>query len=83
MSWQQLSENVIPLEQAEELDRTFAKCFSTKAGRTVLEHLRKITIEQPTWSPGEDPSHGYAREGQNSIIRDIERRIIRARNTDG
>ena len=64
----------------DDLDRAFVRCFSTKEGQTVLEHLRKTTIEQPTWYPGEDASHGFAREGQNSIVREIERRITRGRN---
>jgi hypothetical protein len=28
--------------------------------------------------PGADPSFGYAREGQNSLVREIEQRIRRA-----
>jgi len=64
----------------DDLDMAFVRCFSTKEGQTVLEHLRKTTIEQPTWYPGEDASHGFAREGQNSIVREIERRITRGRN---
>lgn len=39
-----------------------------------------MTIDQPTWYPGEDASHGYAREGQNSIVREIFKRIERTRN---
>ena len=65
--------------EAQELDRTFVRCFSTKEGAEVLEHLRSVTIEQPTWYPGEDASHGFAREGQNSLVREIERRIKRGR----
>ncbi len=64
----------------DDLDMAFVRCFSTKEGQIVLEHLRKTTIEQPTWYPGEDASHGFAREGQNSIVREIERRITRGRN---
>jgi len=29
--------------------------------------------------PGSDSSYAYYREGQNSIIRDLEARLIRAR----
>tara|TARA_R100000808_G_scaffold10709_1_gene28295 strand:- start:1352 stop:1612 length:261 start_codon:yes stop_codon:yes gene_type:complete len=63
---------------SSELDKAFGQCFGTAAGKTVLEYLRKSTIEQPTWFPGEDASHGYAREGQNSLVREIERRIERS-----
>ena len=38
-----------------------------------------MTIEAPAWVPGQDSSYGYVREGQNSLVREIERRIVRAR----
>tara|TARA_R100001440_G_scaffold15988_2_gene27098 strand:- start:4534 stop:4836 length:303 start_codon:yes stop_codon:yes gene_type:complete len=61
-----------------DIDIQFKRCFDTEAGQKVLEHLRSITIDQPAWVPGAEPSFGYAREGQNSIIREIEQRIKRA-----
>ena len=64
----------------DELDLMFVRCFSTEAGAEVLEHLKAITLDQPSWFPGEDPSHGFAREGQNSVVREILRRIERGRN---
>ena len=64
----------------DELDKVFVQCFSAEAGQKVLEHLRAITIETPTWFPGDDPSHGFHREGQNSLVREIEKRIKRGRN---
>ena len=63
----------------DELDLEFVRCFSTEAGQVVLNYLKSVTLEQPGWYPGEDPSHGYAREGQNSIVREIERRVERGR----
>jgi len=78
--WEEVSGNVVSIDKVDELDKKYLKTFATKTGREVLEHLRRITIEQPTWSPGEDSSYGFAREGQNSLVRDIERRINRARN---
>ena len=64
----------------DELDLMFVRCFSTEAGAEVLEHLKSVTLNQPSWYPGEDPSHGFTREGQNSIVREIMRRIERGRN---
>lgn len=64
----------------DELDILFVRCFATEAGAEVLTYLKSMTLDQPSWYPGEDPSHGYAREGQNSIVREIERRIERGRN---
>ena len=60
-----------------DLDIQFKRCFETEAGKKVLEHLRSITVNQPAWVPGADPSFGYAREGQNSIFREIEQRMSR------
>jgi hypothetical protein len=66
-------------EEIDELDKMYLQAFATEAGQKVLRQLRMQTIEQPTWYPGEDASHGFAREGQNSLVREIERRIKRAR----
>ena len=67
------------MNDVEEMDKTFVRCFSTRDGQAVLEYLRNTTIEQATWFPGDDPSHGFHREGQNSLVRDIEKRIKRGR----
>ena len=64
----------------DDIDRLYLRVFASDDGAKLLTHLRSLTIEQPSWYPGEDASHGYAREGQNSLVREIERRIKRARN---
>jgi len=64
-------------EAPEDLDRRIARLFGTPDGTAVLAWLRGATIEQPAWVPGQDPAHGYAREGQDSLVREIERRIRR------
>ena len=64
----------------EEKDKLYLRCFSPEAGAKVLSDLRKRTIEQPTWFPGDDASHGYYNEGRASVVREIEARIIRARD---
>ena len=63
------------MEQQDDLDKIYAKCFSSEAGRKVLKHLLRLTLGQPCWVPGADPSYGYAREGQNSIVREIQMRV--------
>jgi hypothetical protein len=81
MSWDNLLQTPKPsVETTSDLDKLFLRVFSTRDGKKLLTHLRQTTIEQPTWFPGEDPSHGFAREGQNSLVRDIERRMQRARS---
>lgn len=80
--WEGLRE-AEPKKQASEENETdlmITRVFSTEDGVKLMDWLRSITIEQPTWYPGEDPSHGFAREGQNSLVRELERRIKRARS---
>jgi len=69
----------VEVEQ-DDLNRLYLRVFGSEDGQKLIKHLRSLTIEQPTWYPGEDASHGYAREGQNSLVREIERRIEKARN---
>jgi len=67
-------------DNRDDIDRLYLRVFGSEDGQKLHEHLRSLTIEQPTWYPGEHASHGYAREGQNSLVREIERRMMRARN---
>lgn len=64
----------------DDVDVLFFKVFSTDDGRRLLNVLDNATIGQPSWTPGADASHGYMREGQNSIVREIHNRIRRAQN---
>jgi hypothetical protein len=43
----------------------------------VLAWLRETYLENPSWQPGAESSYGFYREGQNAVIRDIEKRIKR------
>jgi len=85
MSWDELNlldEQAVDHKEfinVVELNRLYARVFNTEDGQKVLRHLRAITIEQPTFIPGEVSSYGYCREGQNSLVREIEKRIERAR----
>jgi len=63
-----------------QLDMAFATTFSTQEGKKVLEHLKSITVDQPSFSPGGEASVGFWREGQNSIVRQILNRIRRTRD---
>ena len=69
-----------PVDTFGELDRAYYRLFNTPDGVKVLDHLKVITLNQPCWVPGSEPSYGYAREGQNSIIREIIQRIRRSQN---
>ena len=69
-------------EAQTELNRQYAICFSTPTGEKVFEHLKRCTIDQPTWQPSNGNLDGasveqyaFVREGQNSITRNIQDRI--------
>ena len=69
----------IVAEANEDLDRLALRVFSNDDGQKLLAWLRQTVLEQPVALPGSDSSYAYYREGQNSIVRDIEARLIRAR----
>ena len=75
-------QNLEAVEQDRELDRDILATFSTAAGRRVFEWLWQATVMQPTFN-GQLPMDravpwGFAREGQNSIVRDLRMRMERA-----
>jgi len=83
--WQGVNANAIKLtknqhQDQDELDRLFLRVFTTDDGEKLLKHLQSKTIDQPAWIPGAEPSFGYAREGQNSIVREIKSRMERVKN---
>ena len=79
MSWEEIEPmNVVAIDRKkEDLDILIARTFSTENGQKVLAWLREAYLENPSWQPGAESSFGFFREGQNSVIRDIEKRIKR------
>ena len=65
-------------KQDLELDILCAKVFTSPEGKKVLDYLIVKTLESPSWFPGSDPNYGFVREGQNSLVREILKRINRA-----
>ena len=63
-----------------DMDLLVAKTFGHDEGLKVLAWMREFYLERPCWQPGADASLGQYREGQNSVIRDIELRIKKARS---
>jgi hypothetical protein len=63
----------------EDLNLLFAKTFGTDAGMKVLAWLRDFYLERSCWEPGAEASLGYWKSGQQSVIRDIEARLRKAR----
>ena len=84
--WDEL-EQALPLDirdvaQAkEDIDRLVLRVMGDEDGPKLMLWLRQTILEQPVALPGSDSSYAFYREGQNSIIRDLEARIIRARKS--
>lgn len=58
-----------------ELAKAFEKTFSTPSGKKVMKHLKELTLERCTWQPDVGMNvaipTGFAREGQNALMRNI------------
>jgi hypothetical protein len=68
------------IQQArDDIDRLSLRVLGDEDGKKLMEWLRQTVLEQPVALPGSDSSYAYYREGQNSIVRDLEARLIRAR----
>ena len=78
--WAGLSPALAEKPKADDIDIIYGKVFKSAEGQKVLSHLRNMTIEQPTWYPGEDASFGHARDGMAELVRMIEKRIERSNN---
>lgn len=72
------------LEKMREICANYRGVFNTPAGQYVLAHLRSLTIDQSTFVPGiafpgadglSAAQQGFMREGQNTLVREIERYI--------
>lgn len=62
-----------------ELCIAIKKTFGSKDGKKVLAWLKDATHGSATWMSGmpynEAIAHGFAREGQNALVRDLENKI--------
>jgi len=82
--WDDL-EQALPLDirdvnqKKDDLDRLCLRVLGSEDGKKLMEWLRDAVVEQPVALPGSDPSYAFYREGQNSIVKDLEARLIRAR----
>jgi hypothetical protein len=67
-------------QASEDLDKLCLRVLTSEDGEKLMGWLRAALLEQPVAVPGSDPSYAFYREGQNSVVRDLEARIKRARN---
>ena len=66
-------------QSVEDLNKLCLRVFGSEDGNKLMKWLRATLLEQPVALPGSDPSYAFYREGQNSVIRDLEARINKAR----
>ena len=66
-------------QSIEDLNKLCLRVLSSEDGEKLMKWLRATLLEQPVALPGADPSYAFYREGQNSVIRDLEARINKAR----
>ena len=64
------------MQRREDLNKLcFRVLASNEDGKKLMEWLRQTIIEHPVAVPGADPSFAFYREGQCSVVRDLENRI--------
>jgi hypothetical protein len=57
--------------KSNEIAGQFQECFSTDAGKYVLDRLKSITVDKPVLNPNSTQFGAGIREGQNNIVRQI------------
>ena len=81
--WEGLQEVLLDVRDSqqaiEDLNKLCLRVLGTEDGIKLMGWLRSSVLEQPVAVPGSDPSFAFYREGQNSIVRDLEARITKAR----
>jgi len=81
--WEGLNEISLDIRDSqqavEDLNKLCLRVLGTEDGKQLMRWLRASILEQPVAPPGSDSSYAYYREGQNSIVRDLEARLIKAR----
>jgi glucose-6-phosphate dehydrogenase assembly protein OpcA len=81
--WEGLNEISLDIRDSqqavEDLNKLCLRVLNTEDGQKLMGWLRASILEQPVATPGSDSSYAYYREGQNSIVRDLEARLIKAR----
>lgn len=66
-------------QAVEDLNKLCLRVFGSEDGEKLMKWLRSALLEQPVALPGADSSYAFYREGQNSVVRDLEARINKAR----
>lgn len=67
-------------QKRDDTDRLFLRVLGNEDGKQLMAWLRQHYVEPPVATPGVDASFAHYREGQRSIVQDIEARLRRAIN---
>lgn len=62
-------------QQREDISKLCLRVLGTEEGQKLMVWLRQTIIEHPVAVPGADPSFAFYREGQCSVVRELENRI--------
>ena len=63
----------------QEIEKQYARAFGTPAGRIVLQHMRKITIER-TYGPNVTDAELRWAEANRTFVHQIEQMIARGKS---
>jgi hypothetical protein len=80
MSWDDIDTEAVILpadDQADLIDKLFVDALNTPNGRKLLAYWKRQYMDQPVCVPGASADHGFYREGQNSLIREVITRLNR------
>jgi hypothetical protein len=67
------------MTKVDDLNKLCLRIFGSEDGQKLLKWMDSAYLDQPVAVPGSDASYAYYREGQNSVVRDIMMRLIKAR----
>jgi len=59
------------------IDKLHVAVFNTPHGMRFLAYLKRTYLDKPVFVPGVGTEVGFMREGENNVVRDIHRRLIR------
>ncbi len=63
----------------QEIEKQYARAFGSPAGRAVLQHMRKITIERTLGPNATDAELRWA-ESNRAFVHQIEQMIARGKS---
>ena len=69
-----------PSTKTDDLNKLCLRVFGSEDGQKLMAWLDEAYLSQPVAVPGSGASYAFYREGQNSVVRDLMMRLIKARN---